>query len=485
MSASGQDPRRLRVYVSPVLMDRWAPEVTWTLQTLLIGLGRPWEQVTGEAESCDLAYVSPGEPSPSPVLRLCADPARWRNASTVTGGAAVARLSSQNGHAPSGYDCLADCFALLSGAHERDLPANRHGHRTLPGSLRERQALCTEGPVSAAFERVGAALASAGLPPAPYPRWPAGKSWAAAASHDVDYPVPVRPIEALRILARRGKAGLPAAADVVRRRRHHWHFASWVELERRLGVRSAFYFVPRRGSLFQYALGTPDPFYDVTKPAFRRLFRWLESAGWEVGLQASYRAMEDRRSFGAEKQRLEQAAGVPVEGNRHHYWHMDPAHPDRTLRMHEEIGLAYDCSLTFDHYLGWRRGCTWPYWPFVSSERRAVGTLQLSTAWMDDQIFGHAALNGARANGDGDAQLDRLIATAAGSGGLLVTDIHEYVFDAELFPGWAATYERFWERVAARSDVWIATPAEVARHWADRARAIRSLGTGLTAAGAP
>lgn len=490
--------KRLRVYVSPTLMGEWGPEVAWIWRTMLTGLGWPWQLTDCDAGDCHIAYSPRHEVSPPARLRVHADAGRWRSLSNGPSGDCVSRLSQQilsaasdgwfalgDGAITCPYDFVSDCFALLTGSHERAWPVNRHGHFALPDSSDYRDALCLQLPVSTAFRKLESALARCDLSPSPFPRWPAGKGWAASASHDVDYPVIVRWLEAVRALARRKRAAPRLALDILRGRRHHWHFESWIALEEQLGIRSAFYFAARQGSLIQYALGTPDPFYDVTSPRFASLVRRIEAAGFEVGLQASYRAMEDLAMFAAEKRALEAVLGHEVHGNRHHYWRMDPDDPELTLCMHEKIGLAYDCSLALEHHLGWRRGSAWPFWPYLADQRRPAGTLQLGTAWMDDQVFGHSNFNAIASADDRAARLECLIEAAATAGGLLVADMHEYVFDEELFPGWLSTYERFWKTVRSRSDVWVATPAEIAAHWSQRAAAIQKVSTSFGAKDSP
>ena len=68
---------------------------------------------------------------------------------------------------------------------------------------------------------------------------------------------------------------------------------------------------------------------------------------------------------------------------------------------------------------------------------------------------------------------------AAEQGGCLLVDIHEYVFDEELFPGWSETYRRLWEYLLGSGDFWIGTPAEVARHWKNRWSSLVQAACGL------
>jgi hypothetical protein len=385
-------------------------------------------------------------------------------------------LQVDDGRVTCRRDLIFDVFWLVTGQEERHWPRDRHGFFDLTSTwvLRAqalRQALASQ--ISGWLERT---LLDLGCPP-PTPRWPGGKRAAAGAGHDVDYPEVVRWLEPLRIVMRQGRPGLQPALEVLAGRRSHWHFSDWVEFEKRLQTRSAFYFVARRGSLFEYAAGTPDSFYDVTSRRFQRVLRSLIEAGFEVGLHASYLAYQSREKFAAEKHRLEEASGHPVAGNRHHYWHLNPHDVEETLLIHEHVGLAYDSSLIHERYLGWRRGLAHPFFPFHQQQRRELRTLQVPVAWMDDQLFGHWN------DGQGDRfqALQELADRAALVGGCLLVDVHDYVFDDVLFPGWRQAYRRLWEHLLGRGDFWIATPAEIAGHWAARHAALVQASHGLQA----
>lgn len=486
---------KLTITIDPALGPH-RPEITYAWRTLLAGMGYAWaEEPWGEP--ADIAYTA--DPAAARAARLVvrAAPERWARPGMfmlagVEQGPGWSRprfagerdgdapLTVQQGRAVIARDLAFDAFWLLTGQEEGQRPRGRHGYLDLTGTPTLEGGVLRRALVSDIGGGLEQQLAAMGFAPGA-PRWPGGAALAAACGHDVDYPEIIRWLEPLRILARQGVAGLRPAAAVALGRHSHWHFRSWMGLERRFGARSAFYFVARRGSLREYAAGLPDTFYDINAPAFRALFRELADEGWEIGLHASYLAYSDQAKLAGERAALAVASGQPVAGNRHHYWHLDPQRPEDTLLLHERAGFAYDASLTHNRYLGWRRGSSWPFYPWHQGERRALRTLQLPTAWMDDHLFGQRADN----PGDRRALLRGLADTAAGQGGLLLVDVHDYVYYDALFPGWAAAYTGLWEDLFARRDVWFATPGEVAAHWAARQAAIEGSSAGLAAAGAP
>lgn len=447
--------RVLTVATDPALARAGGSRLAWTWRTVLTGLGYGWRQPRS-GEPGDLAYGS----TQAAAVRLPGRPEHWDAAGPPDGAG----------------DLLAEVFAAASGAAERGLPRNRHGHVRCddPAVRRNLSAPPVMGRL-AGLERVLRERFGPGLP-----RWPGGRAAAWCLTHDVDYPQAVRWIEPARIVARNGPRAFRDAVAMAAGRRSHWQFGAWMDREEATGIRSSFHFCARPGSLVRYATGVPDPFYDVRSFRFRRLFAELAGRGFEIALHASYRAMEDEAEFAAEKSRLEEAAGRAVTGVRHHYWRLDPRDPEATLAMHGRLGFAYDASLAHERYVGWRRGLSWPFHPFDCRSGRAVPTLQLSTAWTEDHFFRHRRDN----PGEPDAVLDALADRAAGHGGCLVINAHEYVYDDRLFPGRASLALRLAQRLAARGDFWNQTPSAIARHWIARSRRIAEASEGFAEAAA-
>lgn len=484
---------RVSVAIDSYLAESYGPEIHWTWRLLFTVMGWAWNEVP-LPDPCDVAFVV--EPNDAPQARLCilANPAAWsqpaaRRLRCITQCDGLMRLSFADEttttnpvHRVAGQmvcqrDLIFDIFWLVTGQEERYWPQDKYGFFDLTGTAVLREQLFQQAPASQISLWLQKTLLDLGCPP-PVPRWPNGKQATAGAGHDVDYPEIKRWLEPLRIVKRLGwQQGCNPAFEVLMGRRNHWHFAAWLDLEKRLQTRSAFYFVPHQGSLLEYAAGTPDSFYNVTATPFRQLFQCLTDEGFEVGLQASYLAYQSKEKFAAEKQRLEDASGQQVVGNRHHYWHLNPVDIEETLLIHEQIGLKYDSSLIHERYLGWRRGLSQPFFPFHQKQRRELKTLQLATVWMDDQLFGHKPHN----PGAPQKLLQALADRAVEQGGYLLVDVHDYVFDDVLFPGWRKTYQQLWEYLLERGDFWFATPAQIAEHWARRYRALMQASQGLEA----
>jgi hypothetical protein len=478
----------LRIFIDPDLIKRHGPEIHWTWRLLFSGIGWSWQEV-GQDEACEVAYVSPGMQIPGARVVIVANPLAWKQpdiyrlqqvsqsdglASLVFAGVSSVSESiyTEAGQIICQHDLVFDIFWLVTGQEERYWPKDKHGFHDLTGSSIYKhlnQAVASQ--ICLWFENT---LTGLGYPP-PYPRWPNNKRAAAGIGHDVDYPEVKRWLEPGRVIMRHGLKGFGPALEILVGQRTHWQFPAWVKLEKSLQTPSAFYFVPRQGSLWEYVTRTPDPFYDVTSERFRQLFCYLTDEGFEIGLHASYLAYQSRDQFAAEKQKLEQASGQLVIGNRHHYWHLNPDNAEETLLIHEQIDLKYDASLIFERYLGWRRGWSYPFFPFHQAQRRELKTLQLPTAWMDDQLFGHRVDN----PGEPDHLLQTLADRVAEQGSCLLIDIHDYVFDDALFPNWTRTFSRLWEYMLNRGDFWFVTPAQMANHWTTRYHTLVQASCGL------
>lgn len=364
-------------------------------------------------------------------------------------------------------DIVAGCYWLLTGAREGHYRRDRHGSAFLEGSALQKYGLLTRPLVSeyAAFLR--AEFGRIGLEAEPLP-WTQGKTGAVLFTHDVDYPQIIRWIECLRLTRERGWRALPSIRDVLSGRSHFWKFADWIGFEDRFGVAPTFYFCARQGSLAQYATGTRDPFYDVRAREFRELFDTLRASGCEIGLHASYNAFRSESHLADERRTLEEACGAPVLGNRHHYMRLNPLAPQETLARHEQIGLAYDSSLAFAYYPGFRRGICHPFHVFHPEDRRELGILQIPLAWMDDHFDRCLTINRIS---DPEETACGLLAAVERTGGIATVDYHVRGMNADFFPKYGPWLARFADRHLDDRLRYL-TPGSVARQFAAYERAL-------------
>jgi hypothetical protein len=460
----------LRIAIDPAVSAD-APEIKYVFRTLLRAAGFSWEFCWSDEGTSAEIYYGRLRPGVEAGVRIDAcglsfataaqlEPEGFRESAGLPflefkgGGPDPLRRDERS--CAFSNDIVFACYWLLTGAREPHYARDRWDNLDLTGSFFLRHSIQQRPAVSlyAAFLREF--FQARGHEPL---RFPAAGSF--VFTHDVDYPQIIRWIECLRLAASRGFRGAGSIAGVLSGRNHFWKFADWVEFEREYGTRPAFYFMARRGSLYQYAMGTPDAFYDIRRPEFRELFRYLEGEGCEIGLHASYHAHRMPGQVGREKSILEEAAGVRVEGGRHHYWHLDPAAPNDTLLEHERAGLSYDSSLGLEFYPGFRRGICHPFRVFHPRERREIQVLQLPPAWMDDHFDRRLTRNGIQ---DCEGYAAGLMRVAAEMGGITMVDYHARGMNGDFYPRYGPWLKDFLEKrrsEAAR----FAQPVEVVRSY--------------------
>ena len=483
---------RLRIFIDRDLKTRFGPEICWTWRTILTGIGCPWEEADHMDSQCDVAYVRDPSYARNARVVIRMDPNRWSAGTTHRFQKVEERQgfpclvlagedtetdvhSSSDGRFIFNKDIVFDVFWIVTGQAEKVLPRDRHGFFDITESPSYRNQVMRDALASRISAQLEKCLEGPACPEK-LPRWPLGKKASVALTHDVDYPVAKRFIEPFRLWAMDGFKGFRSGLLVLAGKKTYWNFARWMELEKSYGFKSAFYFTSRKGSLVQYALGRPDPFYDVRDKRYRQLFSELSAEGFEVGLHASYHAYKNSQTLSREREILREASGQEVAGNRHHYWHLDPSDPECTLLLHEMAGFKYDTSLCHDRYLGFRRGFSWPFFPLEQKQRKELKTLQIPTAWMDDHLFGHAKAN----PGDWLAQLSALFAVTLHQGGCFAVDVHDYCFDEEVFPGRQKIYRWLLDRLTSSGEFWVAMPGEIADHWIKRYQTITGNSLGLT-----
>ena len=373
-----------------------------------------------------------------------------------------------------------DLFALLrtwmTDAQHTDLPAEAwDAHDRLRAGASRQAALgqLTRPIVNHALLSFRAACEATFGRPARRPL-PKGKRALVILSHDVDDPVdPGEPRHALWSALAAARAGRPRAAlgalraaptRLIRGLRdpgqHHWLFDATVALEARHGFRSSFYFAATPHFL---PGGHPrDVPYDVAAPAFRRTLHHLTAAGAEVGLHMGYRARDDRALLAAEKARLERALGAPIQGGRHHYWHLArPFWP--TLTEHAAVGLTYDSSLAFNDAPGFRLGAAFPFQPYDPTREVPIRCWQVPPMAMDGAWFYDEKCTVDQALADSAALLDQL--KAAEGLGAIDWHVRASAPGNRRHARWAEAYGEILALLASDREVAVLPAAEALAVW--------------------
>lgn len=425
------------------------PEVKYVFRTLLRIAGYPylfrWADELGDGATMDIYY--------GPLREDCSAAVQIRASKrdiAAAPGAEPHRLDEQegihflefgnkdtvsfyreNGRLVFLNDIVFAGFWLLSGARESQYPRDRRDNIILEGSFFLENKLASRPIVSVYGAFLRKFFTERGMVPLGLPWAPNTDRVAFSYTHDVDYPQILRLIECARLGVTQGIDGVRTAIKVLKGNSHFWKFSDWVSLADRTGGHPTFYFMAHQGSLLKYALGTPDGFYDIHTTDFRLLFEDLRESGCEIGLHASYNAYQSVEHLKLEKQHLEDASGVEVEGNRHHYWHLDPSAPYETLHKLEQAGFKYDSSLAFEFVPGFRRGICHPYRVYHPGLRRELKPVELPPSWMDDHFDRRLVNNGIL---DPVGYAAELVQAARSTGGATIVDYHVRGMNGDFFP---------------------------------------------------
>ncbi len=484
---------RISISISPQVKNQFGPEISWVWRVLLTSIGAAWKEVNGDSSEGIIFYGDSSQHENSKFrLSIPFHKNLWHDRHNlrleklshlqnipiplfVKKPTSKKLFSSECDRLICHHDLVFYSFWFMTRLEEKQWSKNKHGFYDLSSSNWLQEEVLFKAPVTAIARAVKQWLTS--LDFAPFvPDWPQGKKAAVGLSHDIDYPEVKRLIEPFRIISKRGMKGIPPALAILNGKKNHWHFNRWMELENRYDAKSAFYFSAKKGSLIKYALGTPDPFYDITQKRFKNLFRLIKSNNSEIGLHTSYNAYQSIDQIKIEKELLENCCNNEVIGNRHHYWHCDSNNLDATLLAHEAVGFKYDSSIGHEKYMGWRGGHALPYFPYIEGKNRSLKTLQVSPTWMDDHLFNYLKEN----LFDRKKALSQIADTVISQGGMIIIDIHNYVYDSFLYPEWKKTYEWFISFLFEKGSIWLTTPGEIAIHWIKRYNSIIDMSQGLS-----
>lgn len=286
-------------------------------------------------------------------------------------------------------------------------------------------------------------------------------------THDVDRPYK-RVTAVYNALSERRPRHLDALYPGVE---PYWTFDELLELERDLGVRSAFYFLNEQRlvdrplsewvSMEAWRLYTDR--YSIDDPDVVDLMRTLLDGGWEVGLHGSYESYREPNRLRAEKQALEATLGERVRGVRQHYLNLEVP---ETWAAQADAGLRYDTSLGSSTTYGFRHGYR-PFRPFDDEFVEFPLTL-MEVALPDVETRPNRAWR----------ECERLLEEARKNDAVMTVLWHPRYFCDDDFPNYGVLYRRLVER-ALELDAWVGPPGELHRQFEP---AVERRATGSTSA---
>ncbi len=130
-------------------------------------------------------------------------------------------------------------------------------------------------------------------------------------------------------------------------------------------------------------LGPFDSGYDPHDRRIRNMIDWLRDQGVENGVHPGYQTFRNPQKLQAEVHNLQAVLGEQQLGGRQHYLRWSP----ETWIDWEECKLAYDHTVGYADYIGFRAGTCIPYHPWLFPLNREARLLEIPLIVMDTTLI--------------------------------------------------------------------------------------------------
>jgi peptidoglycan/xylan/chitin deacetylase (PgdA/CDA1 family) len=294
--------------------------------------------------------------------------------------------------------------------------------------------------------------------------WPDGKKFAVCLTHDVDrvkktFQYVTHTIRHLK--NEKIRLVLAQLSFLLKIENPYWNFDRIMEIERKLGVKSTFFFLneQRIASLFSPSewklyLGR----YDIKDSKIVKTIKRLDAEGWEIGIHGSYNSYNNLKRLEEEKKVLEELLGEKVHGISQHYLNLNSS---ETWTYHEKLGLVYDTSVGFVDEIGFRRGTCYPYSPFDPTENRTLSLWELPITIMDSVFFFDKR--------DFRKEYINVLEKVEKYGGVLLLRWHQRFFNEKEFPGMSDMYKKI-IKISKEKNAWITNAYNIVEWLTQRER---------------
>jgi hypothetical protein len=131
-----------------------------------------------------------------------------------------------------------------------------------------------------------------------------------------------------------------------------------------------------------------DSGYDPHHARIKALIADFRSQGLEMGIHPGYDSFESEDALCAEVSALRELLRERWVGGRQDFLRWNP----RMWALWESLGVAYDASVGFADHIGFRAGTSYPYRPWLISERREAALLEIPLLGMDTTLLAYMKL---------------------------------------------------------------------------------------------
>lgn len=234
----------------------------------------------------------------------------------------------------------------------------------------------------------------------------------------------------------------------------NYRFAQWLDLEKRLGINSAFFFLSPVTALPPHWKIN----YDFSDEPVLAALDMIEEEGGEIGLLSIAHASE--HALAMERERMEDIGGVFVWGVRSFKFGNTPA----SVRHKSSVGFTYDSSwFAGQSEPSFLTGCAHPFRPLDAERWQVLPLVELSAVLDDRVLFGE--LRSGQRNGDETFPGVQFCETILALNGLACLSWQQHTFDKR-----ASVFERIvrhCQQIAA-NEIWLPAPREIAEWWTRR-----------------
>lgn len=222
--------------------------------------------------------------------------------------------------------------------------------------------------------------------------------------------------------------------NIFGRANPQWDFPYHIELEKKHGFSSTFYFLSR-------GLKHQDAYYSYADKRIRELFRILHDAHCEIGLHGTVKSSLEEQVLVENFNELQKHSGTTPRGIRQHRLLFDM---NTTPRIHHNIGLAYDTSLGFAEHEGFRNSYCLPFRLFDHENDKMLDTWEIPLLVMDATLFQHRKLDPRSARNS----MGKILQEVKKFNGVFSLLWHNGFFDELLYPGIRQFYEDLLQDIA-------------------------------------
>lgn len=284
--------------------------------------------------------------------------------------------------------------------------------------------------------------------------YPDHKKFAICLTHDVDDiypPLSHRVLSSLVSLTKWDWSSLREQLFWSRRGKQaspYRNFPKIVELEKKYGAKSTFYFMAASRDPRRFRYNIEDIASDL---------QFIVESGWEVGLHGGYYSFNDVDAIKSEKSRLESALGREVIGYRNHYLRFQV--PD-TWDILEKCGFKYDSTYGYTNTVGFRNGMCHPFRPYNLQSQQWMDIYELPLHVMESAMFDYVKPHEAW------KLVKQLLEVVELNKGVLTVLWHNNNFSCPFRDDWGALYEKILQYGQERK-AWMTSGEELWRWWSE------------------